>query len=39
MENLMEKPWFEKYRPSLMEEVVFESKEVEDKIKSFISTG
>lgn len=39
MEELMQKPWFEKHRPTSMDEVVFESKEVETKIKKFVEQG
>ena len=39
MEDLMQKPWFEKHRPLNIEDVVFESKAVEDKIKGFIDDG
>ena len=39
MEELMQKPWFEKHRPSSIEDVVFESEIVKDKINSFITNG
>lgn len=39
MEDLMQKPWFEKHRPQNIEDVVFESKEVEKRIKGFINDG
>lgn len=39
MEDLMQKPWFEKHRPRNIDEVVFESAEDERKIKSFIEQG
>lgn len=35
----MQKPWFEKHRPTSIEEVVFESKETEERILSYISQG
>jgi len=39
MEDLMQKPWFEKHRPLTIEDVVFESPEIEKKIKSFVEQG
>jgi DNA polymerase III delta prime subunit len=39
MQDLMEKPWFEKHRPRTMDDVVFESSEVEKKIKDFVKEG
>jgi len=39
MENLMQKPWFEKHRPQVIDDVVFESPEVEKKIKGFVEQG
>jgi len=39
MQNFMQKPWFEKHRPTTIDEVVFESKELENKIRGFISDG
>jgi len=36
---LMQKPWFEKYRPETIEEVVFENEITESKIRQFISQG
>jgi len=39
MEELMEKPWFEKHRPLSIDDVVFESVEIEQKIKAFINQG
>ena len=39
MENLMQKPWFEKHRPRSVDDVVFESPEVEKRIKDFIKDG
>ncbi len=39
MTNFMQKPWFEKHRPQTIDEVVFESKELEEKIRGFIKDG
>jgi len=39
MELMMQKPWFEKHRPKVVEDVVFDSQQNEDKIKQFIKDG
>ena len=39
MEEIMQKPWFEKHRPRTIDEVVFESPETEARIKGFINDG
>ena len=39
IQGLMQKPWFEKYRPEVVEDIVFENSIVENKIKKFISNG
>lgn len=39
MENLMLKPWFEKHRPTSLDEVVFESPDTENRIKAFVQDG
>lgn len=39
MEDLMQKPWFEKHRPTTMDDVVFESPAIEKKIKKFVEQG
>ena len=39
MEKLMQKPWFEKHRPTKIEEVVFESEIIKNKIEAFIKQG
>ena len=39
MEKLMQKPWFEKHRPTKIEDVVFESEIIKNKIEAFIKQG
>ncbi len=39
MEELMQKPWFEKHRPLDINDVVFESSTIEDQMKGFIDKG
>lgn len=39
IESVMQKPWFEKYRPETIDDVVFESPTVELKIREFITNG
>ena len=36
---VMQKPWFEKHRPETIDDVVFESPIVEQKIRDFLSQG
>ena len=37
--TVMQKPWFEKHRPETIDEVVFESPQIEHKIREFIEQG
>jgi len=39
MVDLMQKPWFEKHRPRTMEDVVFESEQLERQLKGFVNQG
>ena len=39
IETVMQKPWFEKHRPETIDDIVFESPMVEEKIRQFIAQG